>query len=107
MKAIYFILILMILLPFTSLAKEIKNNRYDVRNYKTELSLTQQQMNQLNVVYSNMQAQSKLTSPNLTLAQRKSMRIERRKQYVADLSTILTKDQRLKLKGIIQPNKVK
>jgi hypothetical protein len=106
MKAIYIILILMILLPFTSLAKD-NVNRNDIRKYKTELNLTTQQMNQLNTIYNNIEAQKKFTNPKATHEEIKQLRIERRKQLRSDLSKVLTKEQGIKLKGIIQANKAK
>jgi hypothetical protein len=107
MKAIYFILILMILLPFTSLARDVKNTRIDIRKYKTELNLTTQQMSQLNTIYSNLAAKTKLAAPQVTHEQRMKMRIETRKQFRSDISKVLTKEQGIKLKGIMEANKAK
>jgi hypothetical protein len=106
MKAIYIILTLMILLPFSSLAKEtvIKN---DIRKYKTELNLTTQQMNQLNTIYNNIEVQKKFANPKATHEEIKQMRIERRQQLRSDLSKVLTKEQGIKLKAIRQANKAK
>lgn len=49
-------------MAITTLATNNKNRR-DVRNYKTELGLTQEQMTQINSIYTNFNARIKLQAP--------------------------------------------
>lgn len=61
MKVIYIIIVFMAM-AMTSTAQQ-KKNPLDVRNYKTELELTQNQLTQINSIYTNFDSRIKLQAP--------------------------------------------
>jgi uncharacterized protein YxeA len=101
MKAIYSILILLFLAPVLINANTVVKNKSDVRNYKTELNLSQQQMNQLNTAYNNFQAQSKLEAPGNNGKERLKYRANRYKQMRQSVMQTLTPDQRRQYRAIL------
>jgi hypothetical protein len=104
MKALYLLIVVLFIIPLSSSAI-VKNNRNDLRNYKTELNLTSQQLSQLDAIYSSFQAKAKLQAPQATRQQNAKLRQERRKQFRMEVAKVLTDEQIAKLKEMIQASR--
>ncbi|MBN1925992.1 MAG: hypothetical protein JW798_09160 [Prolixibacteraceae bacterium] len=103
MKNILIIISFVILLPLATNAAG-KTKMPDVRKYKTELNLTEDQMNRLNTVYNNFDARAKLQAPAQTGRERMEQRMQLRKEMRKEIAQVLTKEQRQAYIQIMQNN---
>lgn len=92
MKVIYAILIILFLTPAIANAGQIRKVK-DVRNYKTELSLTDQQMVKLNSIATNYQSRAKLMQPAADGKEKMKQRAALRKEMRKEMAAVLSKDQ--------------
>jgi hypothetical protein len=99
-KIVYLLLVVMWLLPLTMQAQN-KLGKYDVRNYKTELKLSTQQLTQLNTVYNNYQSKSAIHTPALKGKEKMQQIIALRKETRKSVMAALTPDQRKQYRAIL------
>jgi DNA-binding transcriptional regulator YbjK len=106
MKALYTIFLVLFLAAFTN-SVSAENKAKDIRLLKTELSLTAQQMQQLNSIYNNTQARVRLQAPVTNWKQKAEQKMQIRKQQQQQVMNILTKEQRKQYRKIMgmQPKK--
>jgi Spy/CpxP family protein refolding chaperone len=93
MKAIYLLLVVFMLAAVSTQAAVQKKSK-DIRKFKTELNLTQEQITQLDAVYNNFQARTRLQAPaenkQKGIQQKRELRKEMRDQVIQ----VLTPEQR-------------
>jgi hypothetical protein len=93
MKAIYLLLIVFMLAAVSTQAA-VQKKSMDVRKYKTELNLTQEQITQLDAIYNNFQARTRLQAPAENKQQGMQQKRELRKEMRTQTIKVLTPTQR-------------
>jgi len=108
MKTIYTIILVLFLASVVSSANA-GNKVKDIRQYKTELNLTAQQMQQINTIYDNAQARVRLQAPATTPEQKAQQRFAANKQRRDEIRRILTPEQKRQYRKImgIEPKQKK
>lgn len=96
MKTIYLLLLFLAITVTTQAVNQKRNN--DVRKYKTELNLSQDQLNKIDQILTNFEAIPALKSAdtNNTISKEDQVRKnrEKRMQMRKDIAQVLTPDQR-------------
>lgn len=93
MKAIYSI-ILVCFLAVVVTSASAQNRSKDIRKYQAELKLTSQQMQQLNTIYNNHEAKTKLQAPAKNFEQKAAQIKASNKQMRQEVKAVLNKNQK-------------
>jgi Spy/CpxP family protein refolding chaperone len=100
MKAIYFVITACFLFVATVASANVYRGQ-DIRKLKKELNLTAQQMQQLNSIYTNQQANAKLAAPKAINKENIQKMTEQRFKDRKEVMKVLTPQQRREYRKIM------